>query len=118
MDAFRLMAIVIGLANVGLLALLVLRFRDFEQRFFDKILRSLQTIEKQAKSTIGTPSMTHHHRGGASAKGEFFVCWQWQDDGWKCQREQLPRGAQAGQPPSFPGKYAGQIVKTWVGVKA
>jgi hypothetical protein len=118
MDAFRLLVVVIGLANVGLLAYLVLRFRDFEQRFCDKVLRSLQTIEKRPAVSPWTPSLSHQHRGGSSARGEFFVCWQWLEDDWRCQRDLLPKGADVGLPPSYPGSYRGQIVKTWVGAKA
>jgi hypothetical protein len=118
METFQVLLIVIGLAIVALLAALVWRFREFEQRFGAQALRLMRSIEQRSVAS-SWPAATHNpHKRSAKFSQEFFVCWQWVNGDWQHQPGTLPKGATAGLPPAFPGAFHGQVVKTWVGNKA
>jgi hypothetical protein len=117
MEAFQVLLIVIGLANVALLGVLVWKIQAFDERF-GSIHRMLQKIAKQSAG-IMWPSFYHlpHRRVGGGAPPEYFVYWQWMDGVWRCRPEMLPAGVEAGLPPAYPGAYHGQVIKTWQGRK-
>jgi hypothetical protein len=117
MDTFQVVVILIGLANVSLLAVLVWRLQELERRFCKRALRSLEGLEKRSMGMPWTPPLSHHHRGGSRAAAEYFVYWQWTNGTWRFRPEMLPAGADAGSPPGYPGTYHGQVVKTWMGRK-
>lgn len=117
MDAFQVLMLLIGLANVGLLSILLWKLGAFEQRFSGQISRLLRTIEQKVSGSM-RPLLGHSIHGFSSKfTSEFFVCWRWVDGAWQHQPSTLPKGAQAGLPPAYPGAFHGQVVKTWVGTK-
>ena len=51
---------------------------------------------------------THHAGSGSSA----YAIWTWRDEHWELELGTVPLGHEAGDPPIFPGSFAGQRVKT------
>jgi hypothetical protein len=64
-------------------------------------------------SSVLMNSTTHHI---SSEEKGFSVIWQWKNGQWDPMNELLPPLVLPGPPPSQPGKYPSDIVKTWVSI--
>jgi hypothetical protein len=60
-----------------------------------------------------TPSSIHLHQSFLHRAG-FFVIWEWALGEWAPMTELIPPGVHPGLPPSYPGTFNGEKVKTWV----
>jgi hypothetical protein len=62
------------------------------------------------------PDIRPHHFPHAKIKVQSgcSAVWEWRDCRWRLISTNVPEGTDVGPPPSYPGAFDGETVKTWV----
>jgi hypothetical protein len=111
--------VVIAICVLALLALVFrisMDLRLLRIEHVPEVLAALRTLSRRRRH----PDGVHHHFDADHHFVRYspddvldYLIWEWRDASWHFVGESKTAGTNIGLPPSYPGSFTGERVKTW-----